>query len=154
LRRNKRRGRCDNDPSARSHVTPFPPHALTGIRHLLRFPGVWRIKCYERKRVQTIHRDYLEKVGDLAPVSLVDDAVSEGRFNRAATLHGEPASRRTDRQQSGSIASEPFQDPACFIWLQFRSGKSRRQPFDAAPRSLGRPRCRRGPDVGSARAQD
>ena len=61
-----------------------------------------------RKRVQTIHRDYLEKVGDLAPVSMVDDAVSEERSNRTATLRREPASRRTDRQQPSSIASEPF----------------------------------------------
>jgi hypothetical protein len=61
-----------------------------------------------RKRVQTIHRDYPEKVGDLAPFSLVDDAVSEERFNRTATLRSEPTSRRTDRQQPSSIASEPF----------------------------------------------
>jgi hypothetical protein len=44
-------------------------------------------------------RDYLEKAGDLAPVSLVDDAVSEERSNRTATLRSEPASRRNDRQQ-------------------------------------------------------
>jgi hypothetical protein len=41
-------------------------------------------------------RDYLEKAGDLAPVSLVDDVVSEERSNRTATLRSEPASSRTD----------------------------------------------------------
>jgi uncharacterized protein YbdZ (MbtH family) len=42
-------------------------------------PSGWRIKFDERKRVRTIHSDYLEKVGDLAPISLVDDTVQEER---------------------------------------------------------------------------
>jgi hypothetical protein len=33
-----------------------------------------------------------------------------------------------------------------FIWFEPRLGKSRRQPFDGASRSLDRPRCPRGPD--------
>jgi len=43
-----------------------------------------------------LRRDYLEEAGDLAPVSLVDDAASEERSNRTATLRSEPASRRTE----------------------------------------------------------
>ena len=52
-----------------------------------------------------LRRDYLEEAGDLAPVSLVDDAVSEERSNRTATLRTEPASRRTDRQQLPLLGS-------------------------------------------------
>jgi hypothetical protein len=62
-------------------------------------PSSWRVKFDERRYIQAIHCDYLEKVGDLAPVSLVDDTVSKERSNHAATLRGEPASRRKDRTQ-------------------------------------------------------
>jgi hypothetical protein len=62
-------------------------------------PSSWRVKFDERRYIQAIHRDYLEKVGDLAPASRVDDTVSKERSNHAATLRGEPASRRKDRQQ-------------------------------------------------------
>jgi hypothetical protein len=61
-------------------------------------PNSWRIKFDERKHVQTIHSDYLEKTGELAPASLVDDAVSKERSNHAATLPGESASPRKDRR--------------------------------------------------------
>jgi hypothetical protein len=64
-------------------------------------PSSWRIKFDQRKHVQTIHCDYLEKVGGLAPASLVDDTVSKQRSNHAATLPGEPASLRKQRQQPG-----------------------------------------------------
>jgi hypothetical protein len=57
-------------------------------------PSSWRIKFDERKHAQTIHGDYLEKVGGLAPASLVDDTVSKQRSNHAATSSGEPASLR------------------------------------------------------------
>jgi hypothetical protein len=64
-------------------------------------PNSWRIKFDERKHVQAIHSDYLEKVGELAPASLVDDAVSKERSSHAATLPAEPASPRKDRRQPG-----------------------------------------------------
>ena len=54
-------------------------------------PSSWRIKFFERKCVQAIHCDYLEKVGDLAPASPHDPA-SKKLFNRAASLRGEAAS--------------------------------------------------------------
>ena len=93
-RRNKRRvGAITILSEVSRHAAP---RALTGIRQTLRLPGVRRIKCDGRKLLQTIHKDYLEKVGDLALVSLVDDAGSEERSNSAATLRSEPASRRTD----------------------------------------------------------
>src|SRR6267143_6235216 len=47
-------------------------------------PSSWRIKFDERKCVQAIHCDYLEKVGDLAPASPHDPA-SKKLFNRAAS---------------------------------------------------------------------
>jgi hypothetical protein len=62
-------------------------------------PSSWRVKFDERRYIQAIHCDYLEKVGDLAPASLVDDTVSKEPSHHAATLRGEPASRRKDRQQ-------------------------------------------------------
>jgi hypothetical protein len=61
-------------------------------------PSSWRIKFDERKHVQTIHSDYLEKVGELAPASPVDVTVSRERSSHAATLPGEPASQRKDRR--------------------------------------------------------
>ena len=64
-------------------------------------PSSWRIKFDERKHVQTIHSDYLEKVGELAPACPVDVAVSRERSNHAATLPGESASPRKDRRQPG-----------------------------------------------------
>jgi hypothetical protein len=64
-------------------------------------PSSWRIKFDERKHVQTIHGDYLEKVGGLAPASLVIDTVSKQRSNHAATLPDEPVSPRKQRQQPG-----------------------------------------------------
>ena len=64
-------------------------------------PNSWRIKFDERKHVQTIHSDYLEKVDELAPASPLDVAVSRERSNHAATLPGEPASPRKDRGQPG-----------------------------------------------------
>jgi hypothetical protein len=64
-------------------------------------PSSWRIKFDERKHVQTIHSDYLEKVGELAPASLVDVTVSKERSNHAPILPGEAASPRKDRRQPG-----------------------------------------------------
>ncbi|HWX32010.1 MAG TPA: hypothetical protein VNZ53_31830 [Steroidobacteraceae bacterium] len=64
-------------------------------------PNSWRIKFDERKHVQTIHSDYLEKVGELSPASLVDVTVSKERSNHAVTLPVEPASPRKDRWQPG-----------------------------------------------------
>jgi hypothetical protein len=64
-------------------------------------PSSWRIKFDERKHVQTIHSDYLEKVGELAPAFLIDVTVSKERSNHAATLPGEPASPRKDQRQPG-----------------------------------------------------
>src|ERR1700678_1484286 len=59
--------------------------------------------------------------------------------------------RRLYRPRGGAAAA---QNPAWFIWSESRSGRSQRQPFDAAPRFLDPLRCRSVRGAWNARAQD